>query len=190
MLGVLPGVIGCIQATETLKLIVGAGTSLIGRLLLFNALEMKFREIKLRRDPRCPVCGKEPTITKLMNEHQACGTTAEPAGQALNPDEVTVQEMKRALDNPALGIRVIDVREPDEYRLARVPGVLQIPLSALPQRFTELDSNQPIYLHCKAGGRSMRALEFLRGHGFKHVKSVRGGILAWSEQIDPRVPKY
>src|SRR3989449_3387424 len=122
VLGVLPGIIGCIQATEILKLALGKGSSLIGRLLLFNALEMKFRELKLRRDPECPLCGENPTITKLIDYEQFCGVTAEPETAATNLDEVTVQEMKRALDNAKLGIRVIDVREPDEYEIAHVVG--------------------------------------------------------------------
>src|SRR3989442_3160590 len=158
VLGVLPGIVGCIQATEILKLALGKGSSLIGRLLLFNALDMKFREVKLRRDPQCPLCGENPTITKLIDYEQFCGIPAEPASSAANPDEVTVQDMKRALANPALGIKVLDVREPDEYQIAHINGVPLIPLGALPQRFTELDPNQQYYIHCKMGGRSMRAL--------------------------------
>src|SRR5881409_2559097 len=128
VLGVLPGIVGTIQATEILKLALGKGSSLIGRLLLFNALEMKFRELKLRRDPECPLCGEKPTITKLIDYEQFCGISAEPATAASNPDEVTVQEMKRALEDAALGIRVIDVREPDEYQIAHIEGVPLIPL--------------------------------------------------------------
>jgi adenylyltransferase/sulfurtransferase len=187
VLGVLPGIIGCIQATEILKLALGTGTSLIGRLLLFNALDMKFRELKLRRDPQCPVCGEHPTIKELINYEQFCGITPEPAA---NPDEVTVQDMKKALDNPKLGIKVIDVREPDECEIACVRGVSQIPLGELPGRFTELDPNQRYYLHCKSGGRSMKALKFLREQGFKYLKSVKGGIAAWSDEIDSSVPRY
>ncbi len=190
VLGVLPGMIGCIQATEILKLALGKGTSLAGRLLLFNALDMKFRELKLRRDPECPICGDHPTIRELIDYEQFCGVQPEPAAAASNPDEVTVQAMKQALDNPKLGIRVLDVREPDEYEIAHVEGVPQLPLSVLPQRFMELDPNQEYYLHCKGGVRSLKALTFLKERGFKHVKSVRGGISAWSEEIDPSVPKY
>lgn len=189
VLGVLPGIIGCIQATEVIKLVLGVGNSLIGRLLLFNALEMKFRELKLRRDPKCPVCGENPTITKLVDYEQFCGGvlgTARPT----NPDEVTVQELKRALDNPSLGIEVIDVREPDEYAISHIQGVPQIPLSSLAQRWTELDPAQEYYLHCKAGGRSLKAVQFLKEKGFQHVKSVKGGINAWAEEIDLRLPKY
>src|SRR5712691_6871763 len=184
VLGVLPGIIGCIQATEILKLALGKGSSLIGRLLLFEALEMKFRELKLRRDPQCPLCGEHPTVTKLIDYEQFCGIPAEPAAARSNPDEVTVQEMKRALEDPKMGIKVIDVRDPDEYEIAHVNGVPQIPLGALPQRFTELDPNQQIYLHCKSGIRSMKAVKFLKEQGFKYVKSVKGGIGAWSDEID------
>jgi len=187
VLGVLPGIIGCIQATEILKLAIGKGTLLIGRLLLFNALDMKFRELKLRRDPQCPVCGEHPTIKKLIDYQQSCGVAPKPAA---SHDEVTVQDMKKALDNPKLGIKVIDVREPDEYKIARVKGVPLLPLSELPKRFAELDPNQQYYIHCKSGGRSMKALKFLREQGFKHLKSVKGGITAWSDEIDPKVPRY
>ena len=190
VLGVLPGIIGCIQATEILKLALGRGTTLIGRLLLFHALEMKFREVKLRRDPKCPLCGDNPSIKELVDYEMFCGIPAESAETGVNPDEVTVQEMKRALDSPDLGIKVLDVRDPDEYEIAHIHGVPQIPLGVLNQRFTELDPNQTLYLHCKGGTRSMKALKFLREQGFKYVKSVKGGIHAWSEEIDPGVPKY
>ena len=190
VLGVLPGIIGCIQATEILKLALGKGSSLVGRLLLFNALDMKFRELKLRRDPECPMCGENPTITKLIDYEQFCGIPAEPETPASNPDEVTVQEMKRVLENPKLGIQVIDVREPDEYQISHIKGVPLVPLSTLAQRFTELDPNQTHYIHCKSGIRSMKALHFLREQGFKYLKSVKGGINAWSDEIDHNVPKY
>jgi adenylyltransferase/sulfurtransferase len=192
VLGVLPGIVGCIQATEILKLALGKGSSLIGRLLLFNALEMKFREVRLRRDPACPLCGEQPTIRGLIDYEQFCGIPAEPAAAAptSNPDETTVQEMKRALDDPKLGIKVIDVRDPDEWQICHVNGVELLPLGSLPQRFTELDPNQTIYIHCKSGIRSMKALRFLREQGFKYLKSVKGGIHAWSDEIDHSVPKY
>jgi adenylyltransferase/sulfurtransferase len=189
VLGVLPGIVGTIQATEILKLALGKGSSLVGRLLLFNALDMKFRELKLRRDPQCPVCGDHPTITELIDYDQFCGILPEPAAAA-NPDEVTVQEMKRALDDSKLNIRVLDVREPDEHQIAHIDGVPLLPLSVLHQRFTELDPNQQYYIHCKSGVRSLRALQFLREQGFKYLKSVKGGISAWSDEIDARVPKY
>ncbi len=190
VLGVLPGIIGCIQTNEILKLALGKGTSLVGRLLLFNALDMKFRELKLRRDPSCPLCGDNPTIKALIDYEQFCGIVPEPANPGQNPDEVTVQDMKKALDDPKLGIKVVDVREPDEYQIAKVAGVPLLPLSQLPQRFTELDPNVQYYLHCKGGIRSMKALKFLREQGFKYVKSVKGGIGAWSDEIDHSVAKY
>jgi adenylyltransferase/sulfurtransferase len=190
VLGVLPGIIGCIQATEILKLALGKGSSLVNRLLLFNALDMKFREVKLRRDPQCPLCGEQPTIKELIDYEQFCGIPAEPVNPGAHPDEVTVHDMKKALSDAALNIKVIDVREPDEYEIARVKGVPLVPLSTLPQKFTELDPNQQYYIHCKAGVRSMKALLFLREQGFKYLKSVKGGITAWSDEIDPQVPRY
>jgi sulfur-carrier protein adenylyltransferase/sulfurtransferase len=190
VLGVLPGIIGCIQATEILKLALGKGSSLVGRLLLFNALDMKFRELKLRKDPQCPLCGESPTITKLIDYETFCGIIPEPATPAQNPDEISVQEMKKALDDPKLGIKVIDVREPDEYQIAHINSIPLFPLSTLPQRFTELDPNQQYYIHCKSGVRSMKALKFLKEQGFKYLKSVKGGITAWADAIDHNVPKY
>ncbi|MDD5138803.1 MAG: molybdopterin-synthase adenylyltransferase MoeB [Verrucomicrobiales bacterium] len=189
VLGVLPGIVGCIQATEILKLAIGKGTSLVGRLVLFNALDMKFRELKLRRDPACPVCGEHPTIKELIDYEMFCGIVPEPENVG-NPDEVTVQDMKKALDNPNLHIKVIDVREPDEYEIAHVKGVPLLPLSELQSRFTELDPNTQYYLHCKVGLRSLNALNFLRQQGFKYVKSVKGGIAAWADEIDRNVPRY
>jgi len=190
VLGVLPGIVGLIQATEILKLITGAGEPLLNRLLLFNALEMKFRELKLRRDPQCPLCGENPTITRLIDYENFCGIKPQPATMSTNPDEVTVQEMQQALAQPSLGITVLDVREPPEHRIARVEGVTLLPLSQLAERFTELDPNRAYYVHCKMGARSMHALQFLRQQGFKHVKSVKGGLDAWSREIDPGVPSY
>ena len=190
VLGVLPGIVGCIQATEILKLALGKGTSLINRLLLFNALDMKFRELKLRRDPACPLCGDHPTIKELIDYEVFCGIPAQTAEPVGNPDEVTVQDMKQALDDPSLNIKVVDVREPDEYEIAHIDGVPLLPLSQLQERFTELDPNQQYYLHCKVGVRSMKALTFLRQQGFKYLKNVKGGITAWSEEIDSNVPRY
>ena len=190
VLGILPGIIGCIQATEIIKLALGQGSPLIGRLLLYNALDMKFRELKLRKDPKCPVCGDNPTVTELIDYEQFCGVPLETEAPDTSADEVSVEDMKKALEDHSLNIKVIDVREPDEYEIAHVEGVPQVPLSVLPQRFTELDPNQSYYVHCKSGVRSMKALNFLREQGFKYVKSVKGGILAWSEDIDPDVPQY
>ncbi|HEY1717044.1 MAG TPA: molybdopterin-synthase adenylyltransferase MoeB [Verrucomicrobiae bacterium] len=189
VLGVLPGIIGCIQANEILKLAIGKGNLLVGRLLLFNALDMKFRELKLRRDPACPVCGDHPTIKELIDYEMFCGIEPTPVDNG-NPDEVTVQEMKKALDDPKLGIKVVDVREPFEYEIARIQNVPLLPMSELQNRFTELDPNTQYYLHCKVGSRSLSALSFLREQGFKYVKSVKGGINAWSDEIDRNVPRY
>ena len=189
VLGVLPGIIGCIQATEILKLAIGKGNLLVGRLLLFNALDMKFRELKLRRDPACPVCGDHPTIKELIDYEVFCGIEPTPVDNG-NPDEVTVQEMKRALDDPKLGIKVIDVREPFEYEIARIEGVPLLPMSELQNRFTELDPNTQYYLLCKVGARSHSAVEFLREQGFKYVKNVKGGTNAWSDEIDRSLPRY
>lgn len=190
VLGVLPGVIGLIQATEVLKLILGIGVSLLNRLLLYDALQMRFRELKLRRDPRCPLCGENPSITQLMDYEAFCGPKPHPENPTMHPDEVSVLDLQRALDSPALGVKVIDVREPDEHRIASIPGAQLLPLSQLAQRFRELDPGQAYYLHCKLGSRSMQALQFLRQQGFTNLKSVQGGIRAWSDHIDPTVPKY
>jgi adenylyltransferase/sulfurtransferase len=190
VLGVLPGVIGCIQATEVLKLITGAGTPLLGRLLLYDALEMRFREIKVRRDPECPLCGEHSTIKALVDYEQLCDINPACAETTMHPDEVTVQDMKRALETPALGIHVVDVREPAEFEIARIAGTTLLPLSELEQRHGELNPGQTIYLHCKIGGRSLKAVQFLKQKGFKSVKSVRGGLRAWSAEIDPGVPAY
>ena len=188
VLGVLPGIIGCIQTTEILKLALGKGNLLVGRLLLFNALEMKFRELKLRRDPQCPICGENPTVKELIDYEMFCGI--EPQKPEGDPDEVTVQEMKRALDDPALGIKIIDVREQFEYEIARVEGVPLLPMSQIQRRFTELDPNSQYYFLCKVGARSRDVVDFLQEQGFKYVKNVKGGMDAWSLEIDPSVPKY
>ncbi|MGH7943135.1 MAG: molybdopterin-synthase adenylyltransferase MoeB [Limisphaerales bacterium] len=188
VLGVLPGIIGCIQTTEILKLALGKGNLLVGRLLLFNALDMKFRELKLRRDPQCPVCGENPTVKELIDYETFCGIQRpDPAG---NPNEVTVQEMKRALDDPSLGIKVIDVREPFEYEIAHIEGVPLLPMSQIQRRFTELDPNSQYYFLCKVGARSMDVVEYLHEHGFKYCKNIKGGIDAWSAEIDPSLPRY
>jgi sulfur-carrier protein adenylyltransferase/sulfurtransferase len=190
VLGVLPGIIGLIQATEILKLILGKGTLLLNRLLLFNALDMQFRELKLRRDPQCPLCGESPTITQLIDYENFCGVPPPFAATTMHPDEINVHDLKKALDNPQLGIQVLDVREPVEHQIAHINGALLVPLSTLAQRFTELDPNHAYYIHCHAGVRSLKALQFLREQGFKNLKSVKGGIAAWSDEIDPTVPKY
>ena len=190
VLGVLPGIIGCIQATEIIKLALGKGEPLINRLMLYSALDMSFRELKLRRDPKCPICGENPTITELIDYQEFCGIGDEPDEPQAHPDEVSVQDMKKAMDDSSSDIAFLDVREYDEVEIAKIEGAPLIPLGELPQRFMELDPNQTIYIHCKVGGRSLKAVEFLKQQGFKYCKSVAGGINAWSDDIDSSVPRY
>ena len=190
VLGVLPGLVGIMQATEAIKLILGAGDPLIGRLLLVDALGMKFRELKLRKDPDCPVCGKNRTITKLIDYEQFCGIRGEekPVDQAGKIPEISVEELKRRRD-AGEDLFILDVREPHEYQICNLGGYL-IPLNDLPKRVNELDSSREIIAHCKMGGRSAKAVDFLQKAGFKKVKNLTGGILAWADRIDPKVPKY
>ncbi len=188
VLGILPGLIGVIQATETIKLILGQGDSLAGRLLLVDALGMKFRELKLRKNPDCPACGKHRTITKLIDYQEFCGVRGqeEPAGNDV--PAITVQELKQKLDAKA-DIFVLDVREPHEYQICNLNGYL-IPVGDLPKRVNELDSSREIIAHCRSGVRSAKAVNFLRRSGFKKVYNLTGGILAWADKIDPTMPKY
>ena len=189
VLGILPGLVGVIQATEAIKLILGAGEPLIGRLLLVDALAMNFRTLKLRKNPECPACGTHPTIKKLIDYEQFCGMPAAAAQQpAANANDMTPEELKRRLD-AGEDLFVLDVREPNEYQIANLGGYL-IPLGDLPKRVNELDSSREIVAHCKMGGRSAKAVEFLRQAGFKKVRNLAGGINAWSEKVDPKVPKY
>ncbi|MFA5189803.1 MAG: molybdopterin-synthase adenylyltransferase MoeB [Verrucomicrobiia bacterium] len=190
VLGVLPGIIGVIQATEAIKLILGKGDVLLGRLLLYNALDMKFREMKMRRDPNCPVCGERPAITKLIDYEQFCGVRGEPSmNDQPAGDEITAVELAAMLKRGEK-FALVDVREPDEWAICRIPGATLLPLSALPQRFGELSKDARIVLHCKGGKRSMKALQFLRQQGYADLKSVKGGIDAWSTDVDPGVPRY
>ena len=187
VLGILPGAIGTIQATETVKLILGIGEPLIGRLLLYDALGMSFKEMKLRKDPNCPVCGENPTVTELIDYQEFCGIPQANA-QVDEVPEVTVEDLKRKLDNGE-PVSVLDVREPHEYEVANI-GARLIPLGELPERLIELDRDENLAVHCKTGGRSARAVKLLRDSGFQNVYNVKGGITAWSEEIDPSVPKY
>jgi len=189
VLGVLPGVIGCLQATEILKLAAGIGTPLLGRLLVYDALDMKFRELRLRRDPQCPVCGDHPTITGLIDYEQFCGVNLNSNNPAMHPDEVSIHDLKHALDDCTLSIKVVDIREPSEYAAAHIPGVMFLPLSELQLRLEELDPKQTYYIHCRSGGRSMKLVQFLKQNGFENVKSVAGGIHAWVDAYDPTMPK-
>ena len=190
VLGVLPGIIGTIQATETIKLILGVGEPLVGRFLIFDALRMRFRELKLRRDPDCPVCGDHPTVTGLIDYEQFCGVAA--GGQApTGPDvpEVTPVGLKARLDRQD-PVVLLDVREPQEYDICRIPGSLLIPLGDLPKRVVELDSSRDIIVNCKSGVRSAKAVAFLRDAGFTRAWNLTGGILGWIDQVDPSQPKY
>ena len=187
VLGILPGAVGTIQATETVKLILGIGEPLIGRLLLYDALGMSFREMTLRKDPDCPVCGENPTVTELIDYQEFCGIPQE-AAQTGEVPEITVEELKEKLDN-GQNVSVLDVREPHEYEVANI-GARLIPLGELPERLIELDRDETFAIHCKTGGRSARAVKLLKEAGFQNVYNVKGGITAWSEEIDSSVPKY
>ena len=191
VLGILPGVIGTIQATETVKLIIGVGEPLINRFMIYDALRMKFRELKLRRDPDCPVCGDRPTVTQLIDYEQFCGVP--PATQILDDpssgDNVTVEELKVFIDNNE-GIFVLDVREPQEHQICSIPGAVLIPLGELPNRINELGGHEDMVVHCKSGVRSAKAVKILRNAGFKKAKNLSGGILRWIDVIDPSMPKY
>lgn len=197
VLGILPGIIGVIQATEAVKLILGVGETLVGRLMLYDALAMRFRELKLRRNPECPVCGDHPSIHELIDYHQFCGVpnpsevapvTEQQAG-FMSDTEIDAVALKARLDRGDK-FQFIDVREPNEYQIASIPGAKLIPLGDVPKRVGELDPNTEVIVHCKMGGRSAKACDFLRQSGFKNVKNMLGGITAWSDKIDPSVPKY
>jgi adenylyltransferase/sulfurtransferase len=190
VLGVLPGIVGCIQAMETIKLILGAGKPLIGRLLLFEALEMKFRELKLRKNPECPICGEHPTITELIDYEQFCGIRGEEyVPETSQIPEITAPELKQMMDQHKEFV-LVDVREPHEFQICRIPGSKLIPLSEVPKRMNELDSADEIVVHCRSGMRSAKAVELLMQSGFRKIHNLKGGILAWSDQVDPSVPKY
>jgi molybdopterin/thiamine biosynthesis adenylyltransferase/rhodanese-related sulfurtransferase len=188
VLGILPGLVGVIQATEVIKLILGKGEPLIGRLLLVDALAMKFRELKLRKNPDCPVCGTHPTITKLIDYNEFCGIRGEEAPVETGVPEIQVEELKRRLD-AGEDVFVLDVREPHEYQICNIGGHL-IPLGDLPKRVNELDSSREIVAHCRSGARSAKAVNFLRQAGFRKVHNLAGGILAWADRVDPKMPKY
>jgi molybdopterin/thiamine biosynthesis adenylyltransferase/rhodanese-related sulfurtransferase len=191
VLGILPGLVGLIQATETIKLILGSGDPLIGRLLLVDALGMKFRELKLRKNPDCVVCGNHPSVTKLIDYDEFCGLRGQEKTvntPAPGVPEITVEELKQRLDAKE-DLFILDVREPHEYKICNLNGHL-IPLNDLPKRVQELDSAKEMVVHCRSGGRSAKAVEFLRKAGFSKAKNLKGGILAWADRIDPKVPKY
>ena len=195
VLGILPGTIGLIQATETVKLILGIGEPLVGRLLLYDALGMRFRELKLRKNPECPICGDRRTITQLIDYYQFCGVPQHVPQEApkqetkVTEGEIEVTEVKQKLDRGDDFV-LIDVREPHEYQICNIPAARLIPLGEVGKRLGELDPEADIVIHCKSGMRSARACGVLKAAGFKHVRNMKGGILAWSDQVDPSVPKY
>jgi adenylyltransferase/sulfurtransferase len=189
VLGVLPGIVGAIQAMETIKLILGTGEPLVGRLLLFDALSMRFRELKLHKNPACPVCGPNRTITKLIDYEEFCGIRGEEAPAATNGiPELTAREVKARLDHGD-DLFILDVREPHEYQICNLQGKL-IPLGELPRRVHELDSSREMVVHCRSGKRSADAIQFLQKAGFKKLWNLKGGVLAWADEVDPSMPKY
>jgi adenylyltransferase/sulfurtransferase len=200
VLGVLPGIIGVIQATEAIKLISSIGEPLIGRFLIYDALRMKFRELKLRKDPDCPVCGTHPTVTRLIDYEEFCGlrpsvedeaaaaVAANLAGRT-NATEITAVDLKRRLDRGDR-LTLVDVREPNEFQINRIPGGQLIPLGEIPRRYAELDPDDELVIYCKVGARSAKAADYLRSVGFKSVLNLKGGVLAWIDQVDPSQPKY
>jgi adenylyltransferase/sulfurtransferase len=192
VLGVLPGVVGTIQATEAIKLIIHGGDPLIGRLLLFDALQMKFRALKLQKDRECPVCGENPTVTKLIDYELFCGITpavkAADKGTVAPELEATVDDLKERLDNK--DVFLLDVREPREWDIARIEGATLIPLGELPKRMNELPKDSDIIVQCKSGVRSAKAVNLLRENGFNRVQNLQGGILEWIARIDPSLHRY
>lgn len=191
VLGILPGIIGLVQATETVKLILGIGEPLVGRLMLYDALAMKFRELKLRRNPECPVCGDHRTIHQLIDYQEFCGmpNVEAPAAAVATTGDMDPVEVKTKLDRGD-NFRLIDVREPHEYQICRIPGAVLMPLGELPRRLMELDKDDEFVMHCKGGVRSAKAVELMQQSGFRKVRNMTGGILAWSDKVDPSVPKY
>ena len=193
VLGILPGTVGLIQATEAVKIILGVGEPLVGRLVLYDALAMKFRELKLRRNPECPVCGDHPTIKELIDYHQFCGVPQQPAepapAAAASASEIEPVEVKARIDRGDRFV-LVDVREPHEYQICNIPQARLIPLGQLPKRLNELNPADSIVVHCKSGMRSAKAQDLLKQSGFSNVLNMKGGILAWSDKVDPSVPKY
>jgi sulfur-carrier protein adenylyltransferase/sulfurtransferase len=191
VLGVLPGMIGVMQAIEAIKMIIGIGDPLIGRLVSFDALKLRFKEFKIRKDPTCPICGDHPTIHELIDYDQFCGIPQADAEAAkeLQVPTITATELKTKIDRKDKFV-LVDVRERFEYDISRIPGSKLIPLGELPARLSELDSADEIVLHCKVGGRSAKALRILQEAGFRKLNNLQGGITAWSDEVDPSIPKY
>ncbi|HEU5352098.1 MAG TPA: molybdopterin-synthase adenylyltransferase MoeB [Terracidiphilus sp.] len=191
VLGILPGLVGVIQAAEVIKLILGKGETLAGRLLLVDALGMRFRELKLKRNPECPVCGDQPTVTELMDYEQFCGVSPaanKDGGPVNGVAQMSVKKLKELRD-AGEDVFVLDVREPYEYQIANLGGTL-MPVDDVPKRLAELDREREIVVHCKSGGRSQRVAELLQQAGYAKVKNLAGGIEAWATEIDPAMPKY
>src|ERR1700686_682670 len=187
--GVLPGIVGSIQAMETIKLILGTGEPLVGRLLLFDALAMRFRELKLKKNPACPMCGDHRTITKLIDYEEFCGIRGEEAPPMTDGiPEISAKDLKVRQDRGD-DLFILDVREPHEYQICNLNGKL-IPLGELPRRVNELDSSREMVVHCRSGKRSAEAIQFLQKAGFKKLWNLKGGVLAWSDEVDPTMPKY
>jgi adenylyltransferase/sulfurtransferase len=189
VLGVLPGIIGCIQATEAVKLILGIGEPLIGKLIVFDALRMSFRELKLRKDPNCPLCSANATIKEVSDVEFACAVPAESSVPLNGSIDIEPRELNERLKN---GNRpfLLDVRNPEEWAITKIEGATLIPLPDLPQRYPELPANQEIVVYCRSGGRSGQAAQFLRDKGYQNVRNLPGGTLRWSDEIDPTMPKY
>ncbi len=188
VLGVLPGIVGSIQAIETIKVLLGKGDTLVGRLLVFDALKMKFRELKLRKNPDCPICGTHPTVTELIDYEEFCGLNA-PGEQVSEEFRITPEELKAKLDNGG-SVVLLDVREPMEYEISRLKGSVLMPVAQVPGRVSELSTADEIVVYCKSGVRSARITNFLRELGFRKVKNLEGGIDAWADAIDPEMPRY
>jgi adenylyltransferase/sulfurtransferase len=191
VLGILPGLVGVIQATEVIKLILGKGESLVGRLLLVDALSMRFRELKLRKNPECPVCGENPTVTELIDYQHFCGIVPEAPQEASMKNgipQLSVKELKQRMD-AGEDVYILDVREPYEYRIAQIGGIL-IPQTDVPNRLAEIDREREIIVQCRSGVRSQRIAEFLKQQGYPRVVNLAGGILAWADEIDPKMQKY
>jgi molybdopterin/thiamine biosynthesis adenylyltransferase/rhodanese-related sulfurtransferase len=191
VLGILPGLLGVIQATETIKLILGAGESLVGRLLLVDALGMTFRQLKVRKNPDCVVCGPNPTVTQLIDYEEFCGIprVKEEEKREMGVPAITVQELKEKMDKGDAFV-LVDVREPQEIAISQLPGSLKIPLGSLPANVNKLSTADAIVVHCRTGGRSAKAVEFLMTAGFRKVWNLTGGIDRWAVDIDPTVPRY
>ncbi len=191
MLGILPGLIGVVQATETVKLILGAGKTLVGRLLLYDALDMTFREMKVRKHPRCPICGPNPTIHALIDYQQFCGaaSTDHPTTGGLTLEEITPTDLRDLLKTQQAPL-ILDVRTLEEIAICRIDGSMVIPLPELSDRLGELDPSRSIVVHCKSGVRSAKAITLLNAAGFTKLKNLKGGVLGWIKEVDPSLPSY